>query len=115
MKQSRRTGKACRPSPQRLSGRHVLPGEVACPEQNRRDTNRHFNKLYQGALPLTKSLVEVTAGQSTYPQVFDPRPVRDRWQLRKQDRRRFILSLSPKERERLRRAEAWHRKVYVNR
>ena len=34
-------------------------------------------------------------------------------QLRKQDRRRFILSLPPKERERLRRAEAWHRKVYA--
>jgi hypothetical protein len=34
-------------------------------------------------------------------------------QLPKQDRRRFTLSLSPKERERLRRAEAWHRKVYA--
>ncbi|MGA1600534.1 MAG: hypothetical protein ACO4AU_15910, partial [bacterium] len=191
-----------------------------------------INKLYQGALPLTKSLMEVTTGRSTYPQVFEPRPVRDRWQhaaqafslgkvygwaagkpsrgwgnalsswlvrstdpgeaayfqilslvrdwnrkhhgadqgsftpskrsnalysykqalrfgdfdaaerfrqqyfdlggspqgmstsirlseplgqLRKQDRRRFTLSLSPKERERLRRAEAWHRQVYVSR
>ena len=34
-------------------------------------------------------------------------------QLRKQDRRHFMLSLSPKERERLRRAEAWHRQVYA--
>jgi diguanylate cyclase (GGDEF)-like protein len=39
-----------------------------------------FIKLWQGARPLEKSLVEVVMGQSTYPDPTFPRPIRDKWE-----------------------------------
>ena len=58
----------------------VTSGKVPVLDKMGESLSAPFIKLWQGARPLEKSLVEVVMGQSTFPDPTFPRPIRDKWE-----------------------------------
>jgi hypothetical protein len=58
--------------------RDVIEGDATVGKKAKEAGNALINKFAQGAMPLTKALAEVTFGKQLYPDILNPRPVRDR-------------------------------------
>lgn len=58
--------------------RDVLSGKMTVPEALKQMAKAPINKLVQGVTPLVKTPAELIARESTYPDVFHPRPIQDR-------------------------------------
>jgi ASC-1-like (ASCH) protein len=68
----------------------LLSGRTDWAELGKEAYQAFANKLIQGVTPLIKTPVELISGQTYYPDVFKPRPIRDRWE---QVARLFSLEL----------------------
>jgi hypothetical protein len=58
--------------------RDVLNGKMTVPEALKQMAKAPVNKLVQGVTPLVKTPAELIARESTYPDIFHPRPIQDR-------------------------------------
>ena len=58
--------------------RDVLSGKMSVAEALKQMAKAPVNKLVQGVTPIVKTPAELIARESTYPDVFHPRPIQDR-------------------------------------